>query len=110
MVVSLLWQVAAVVHVFCMWALYASPPHHTVAQLPARFPADPFFYEFFLTHPVFISLDHLCSILKATYSGRYQHSQENVTQIVVVLDDGSEEEDVDAGNGEDSSTDATKRK
>ena len=86
------------------------PPHHTVAHLPARFPADPFFYEFFLTHPVFISLDHLCSILKATYSGSYQYSQENVTQIVVVLDDGSDEEDVDAGKGEDSSTDATKRK
>ena len=89
-------------------------PHHTPPPHSAYFPADPFFYEFFLTHPVFISLERICSILKATYRGNYQHIGEHETQIVVMTDDRSEPEEVDAEEKVDGraevSTEATKRK
>lgn len=103
-------EVVAYVVCVCCVGTACIPPHHTPPPHSAHFPADPFFYEFFLTHPVFISLERICSILKATYRGSYQHSGERETQIVVMTDDGSEPEEVDGVGEEEGSTEATKRK
>ena len=76
--------------------------------LSALLLADPFFYEFFLTHPVFISMEDICSILKATYQGSWHHEVEHQTQIVIMTEDGIE--DTDALKGEEGASAETKRK
>lgn len=55
-------------------------------------------------------MDQICSILRATYCGECQYGEDYETQIVVMSDDGTEQEEVDVWRGERISTDATKRK
>ena len=59
---------------------------------------DPFFYEFFLTHSIFISVERICSILLSAYKGNWQQGGNTETRIVIVTEGGMEQvdsEDVD---------------
>lgn len=55
-------------------------------------------------------MEDVCSILKATYQGSWHHRVEHQTQIVIMTEDGIEQEDTDAMKAEEVATEETKRK
>lgn len=69
---------------------------------------DPFFYEFFLAHPIFISVERICSILLSAYKGQWNQVGSTQTQIVIVTEGGMEQ--VDNGEEVDGSLEETKKK